>query len=97
MTTGKGMRCYTVQQLHVDNQRSVFEIHRFLHFVDNSFLALPGTLGYDKLGKIQLILTVPLERFSSIYTPGCDISIDKGVIPFKGRSSLKQYMPKKSV
>ena len=74
-----------------------FELHRFLHFVDNFTLSTPGTPGYDKLGKIRPIITALSDRFSSIYTPGRDISIDEGKIPFKGRSSLKQYMPKKPV
>ena len=31
------------------------------------------------------------------YNPGCENSIDEAVIPFKGRSSMKQYMPKKPI
>ena len=92
------MRCSTTQQKQVGSPEIVFfELHRFLHFVDNFTLSTPGTPGYDKLSKIRPIITALSDRFSSIYTPGRDISIDEGMIPFKGRSSLKQYMLKKPI
>ena len=34
-----------------------YELHRFLHFVDNGTLLVPNTSGYDKLGKIAPIIT----------------------------------------
>ena len=68
-----------------------FELHRYLHFANNSSLGLPGTPEYDKLGKIKPIIKKLSERFRSVYT------IDEAMIPFKGRSTLKQYMPLKPV
>ena len=32
-----------------------------------------------------------------MYKPGRDVSVAEAMIPFKGRSSLKQYLPKKPV
>ena len=32
-----------------------------------------------------------------MYEPGKEVSVDEAMIPFKGRSSLKQYMPLKPV
>ena len=32
-----------------------------------------------------------------MYNPHRDISIDEAMIKFKGRSSMKQYMPKKPI
>ena len=37
------------------------------------------------------------DRVAAVYEPGRDISIDEAMIPFKGRSTLKQYMPLKPV
>ena len=73
------------------------DLHRYLHFVDNATLSPPGSPGYKKLGKIQPILDALCQSFQSIYSPGRNVSVDEAMIPFKGRSSLKQYMPKKPV
>ena len=37
------------------------------------------------------------ERFESVYHPHCQCAIDEAMVPYKGRSSLKQYMPQKPV
>ncbi len=74
-----------------------FELHRYLHFADNNTLPSPGTPENDKLGKIGPIIAMLSDRFAAVYEPGKNISIDEAMIPFKGRSSLKQYMPKKPV
>ena len=74
-----------------------FELHRYLHFVDNSTISAPGTPEYDKLGKVGPIIATLSKQFAAVYEPGKHISIDEAMIPFKGRSSLKQYMPMKPV
>ena len=73
------------------------ELHKFLHFVNNSSLAPPGTPGYDKLGKLRPIISMIGEQFATVCDPGKEVSIDEAMIPFKGRSSLKQYLPMKPV
>ena len=74
-----------------------FDIHRFLHFTDNSSLLTHGHPNYDRLGKVRPILNYLNNKFSSLFTPGRDQSIDEAMIPFKGHSSMKQYMPKKPI
>jgi len=71
------------------------EISRYLHFVDNSTLAPRTTQEYDRLGKIRPVLEYLQSRFSAIYNPGQDLAVDEAMIKFQGRSSIKQYMPKK--
>ena len=71
-----------------------FELHRYLHFVDNSSLAPPGSPNDNKLGKVQPIIR---QSFQSVYSHSKNVSVDEAMIPFKGRSSLKQYMPQKPV
>ena len=73
------------------------EISRFLHFADNSTLSSPGSPGYDRIGKIRPLLEYLQGRFKSVYNPGREIAVDEAMIKFQGRSSLKQYMPKKPI
>ena len=73
------------------------ELHRYLHFVDNSTLSPPGSPDYDRLGKIRPVADFLSDQVAAVYEPGRDISIDEAMIPFKGQSSLKQYMPLKPV
>ena len=53
--------------------------------------------GYDKLGKIRSVVEYLNTRFLSMYNPHHVVSIDEAMIKFKGRSSMKQYMPKKPI
>ena len=73
------------------------DIHRFLHFADNSVLLTRDNPSYDHLGKVRPILERLQERFTNMYQPHCENAIDEAMIPFQGRSSLKQYMPAKPV
>lgn len=73
------------------------EIHRFLHFADNSSLLEHGDPGYDRLGKVRPMIKMLQERFLAVYQPHCENAIDEAMIPFQGRSTLKQYMPAKPI
>ena len=59
------------------------DLHRYLHFVDNSTLQPPRSPGYYKLGKVRPIINMISDCLAKI----C----------LKGGSSLKQYMPQKPV
>ena len=73
------------------------ELHRYLHFVDNSTLAPPGSPEYDRLGKVRPVVKMLAERVAGVYEPGKEVSMNEAMIPFKARSSFKQYMPLKLV
>ena len=73
------------------------DISRYLHFVNNVTLALPGTPQYDHLGKVRPILEFLNNKFLTLYNPNRDNSIDEAMIKFKGRSAMKQYVPKKHI
>ena len=74
-----------------------FELHRYLHFADNSILSPPGHSGYNKLGKIRPVIDMLREVFRTVYCPHKNVSVDEAIIPFKGRSTLKQYIPQKPI
>ncbi|XP_065670191.1 piggyBac transposable element-derived protein 2-like [Hydra vulgaris] len=65
------------------------EIKRFLHFSNNN----KATCG-DKLHKVRPLITKLVEHLKNISIEE-NLAVDEQIIPFKGRSSLKQYNPKK--
>lgn len=66
-----------------------------LHLNDNSLIKSRNEPGFDKLFKIRPILDILTVTFKSCYKPTRIQSIDESMIAFKGRSSIKQYMPNK--
>lgn len=64
------------------------EIKRFLHFSDNSMQSA------DKLHKIRPLIEQLRTRFVSVPMEE-NLSVDEQIVPFKGRSCLRQYNPKK--
>lgn len=73
------------------------KITQAFHVNDNATMPKRGETGYDKLYKIRPLL----DRLNSSFVNECyatkSQSIDEAMIKFKGRSSLKQYMPLKPV
>ena len=72
------------------------EITRYFHFVDNTVLLPWGDPGYDKLGKVWPVIDTVSKQFLQNYNPHRENSVDEAMIKFKGRSSMKQYLPKKN-
>ncbi|XP_072000375.1 vomeronasal type-2 receptor 26-like [Engystomops pustulosus] len=50
---------------------------------------------YDRLFKIRPVLTFLEEKFSAVYTPQREISVDESLMSFKGRVKFRQYLPNK--
>ena len=73
------------------------EIHRYIHFVENNTINPPGDPGYDHLCKVHHVLRMIEDRFWLQCNAHWECSVDEAMVPYKGRSSLKQYMPKKPV
>ena len=80
---------------------AVFPANRFnhllasIHFNDNSNAKPRGHPDYDKLYKNRPVMKSILQKCLSLYNPHRENSIDEAMVGFKGRSSLKQYMPNK--
>ena len=66
-------------------------IKRFLHCNDNNTMPKDCT---DKLYKIRPIIDALKEKFR-LFSPTELLCIDEQMVPFKGRSKLKQYNPQK--
>lgn len=63
---------------------------RFLHFADND-----APSDTDKLWKIRHVYDYFLEKFRSNITPKEHLSLDEGMLAWRGRLSLKVYNPLK--
>ena len=67
---------------------------KYLHFNDNASMVPFGQEGYDKLHKVRPLIEAVKRKFLEI-PPSEHQSIDEQMVPFKGRSSIKQYMKNK--
>ena len=77
------------------SRKRFLDLRRFLHFVDNDTVAARGEDGYDRLAKVRPVITAVKDSFLASYAPHCQCAIDEAMVRFKGRSSLKQYLPMK--
>ncbi len=75
--------------------RDRFElIKRYLHFADNNDAPNRNDENRDKLFKMRTLFEKLRQNCLKI-KPEEKNSVDEQIIPFKGRSSLKRYLPKK--
>jgi hypothetical protein len=56
-----------------------------------------GDPNYDKLYKLRPFFDKSSENFQKAFDPNETMAVDESMIKFKGRSSLKQFMPKKPI
>ena len=73
------------------------EIWNNLHLCDNTKMPRPGEPGYDKLFKVREFLDDLNTNFRVNYNPHREQAVDEAMIKYKGRTSLKQYMPMKPI
>ena len=67
-------------------------LSKFLHFSDNR--SNPGDIP-KKLYKLWPVLDHMKQKFSTVYIPERDISIDESLMLWKGRLGWRQYIPSK--
>jgi hypothetical protein len=68
-----------------------------LHFNDNKRAIAFGQAGYDKLHKVRPIIDSLNQLWPTVWTPGWSVSVDELMVGFKGRTYLRQYLPKKII
>lgn len=82
---------------HLMNQKRFGWLLSHLHVNDNSAMPARSSPNYDKLFKIRPMIDALSGTFERCLLPNQQLAVDESMIKFKGRSSLKQYMPKKPV
>ena len=73
------------------------KLSEYVHLCDNDNLPDPADVNRDRLFKVRKLIDMANETFLAKYKPAKEISIDEAMVPFKGRSSLRQYMPIKPI
>ena len=72
--------------------RNIFQfIQRYLHFYDNN---AAGT-NEDCLYKIHTILDIVVNNFRTNYVSDTEISLDEGMLGWRGRLRFRVYNPRK--
>ena len=71
------------------------ELSCYLHFNDSSKEPTRGDRDYDRLFKVRPILDYVRSKCGGNFLPTKNISVDEGMIGFRGRLSFRQYMPAK--
>lgn len=67
-------------------------IWRFLHFSDNREVDAS-----DRLHKVRLVLDLLLSKFREMYQPSHNISVDEGMLLWRGRLRFRVYSPAKPI
>ncbi|KAL3193653.1 hypothetical protein MRX96_016996 [Rhipicephalus microplus] len=68
-----------------------------LHPTDLTKEKKKGEEGYGRLTRVRPLILALNESFKRQYTPSVLQAIDESMTRFKGRSSLKQYLPMKPI
>jgi len=88
---------------YCDRVAQVMSVKRFLkllrciHLNDNSKMPQRQSQEFDKLFKICPLVSHLQEIYKTIYKPSRYLAVDESMVAFKGRSSMKQFMPLKPI
>ncbi|XP_021342234.1 piggyBac transposable element-derived protein 4-like [Mizuhopecten yessoensis] len=72
-----------------------FNLLSFIHLSNNETALPRGDEAYDPVYKVRPIYDVLSQKFRTVYIPEENISIDEGMVTWKGRLSFRQYLPNK--
>lgn len=67
------------------------QIARYFHFCNNEALIDPS----DRLAKVRTVMEYLVEKFKAYYLPNKELSLDEGVLGWRGRLIFKVYNPDK--
>lgn len=67
----------------------------FYHLADNALFVRRGLPGFDPLHKLGAVYRNIVSRFPVMYKPQRHLSLDEGMIPWRGHLSFRVYSPDK--
>ena len=77
--------------------RTYQKLTQYVHVPDRANEPGQNSDDYDKLYKICSVLNMVQDSFAESYKPVQNLTIDEGMIAFKGRLSNVQYLPAKPI
>eukprot|EP00102_Acyrthosiphon_pisum_P023364 XP_016660574.1 PREDICTED: piggyBac transposable element-derived protein 4-like [Acyrthosiphon pisum] len=77
--------------------KQFLKLLRCIHLNDNSKMPQRQSQEFDKLFKIRPMLSHLQEKYKTMYKPSRHLAVDESMVAFKGRSSMKQFMPLKPI
>ena len=87
------MNSFTIIQLPIEYHE--IDFLRYHDILNNSTILPPDSENYDRLCKVRPVIEYLCDKFHHVYDPHCECSIDEAMVPYKGRCSMKQYIPQK--
>ena len=82
------------QVMTLKRYKKIIEV---IHLNDNCSAVPKGQDGYNKLHKVEPLSSALKVNLTKKYKSSSHVAVDESMIPFKGRSSLKQYNPMKTI
>ena len=67
----------------------------FFHLSDNRLYLDPTSINYNPLQKLGSVYKNVIHKFGSVYHPHQQLSIDEGMVPWRGNLRFKTYNPDK--
>ena len=92
---------YWQNQTRVDIIANAMSVNRFakimqlLHYNDNNLIPSTDSADYNKCFKIQPLVDYIRAKFLAVVVRETYLAVDEQMVPFKGASGLKRYLPKK--
>ena len=74
------------------NYNKFKQISKYFHFCNRKSIPKGNK---DKLIHIQTVMEFLQEKCRTVYTPQKELSLDEGMLPYKGRLTMKVYSPGK--
>ncbi|KAK3103740.1 hypothetical protein FSP39_021492 [Pinctada imbricata] len=71
------------------------KINQYIHLRDTSNAPGRNDPNHDPFFKVRNMIDLILPKLREVYKPGQNLSVDEGMIGFKGRVHFRQYMPAK--
>lgn len=76
------------------SRKAWLDIWGYLH-LDNDATYVPTNTGADHLKKFRTMYQILQNTFKTVWNPGAVVVVDEGMIPYRGKCPIRQFVPRK--